>query len=341
MGGPREVSVSDTYLLVSRIVMPRHSNPLGILFGGYMMDWIVEAGTINTTRVSGKSSVVGFIDNVFFINPVRIGALLFYRTWVVRVRRSSMEVLVEVLVRDPREGLRLASFARSVYVALGSDGRPIETGLRVQPSSRWEEDLVERMRRWREGVDNVVQALKKRSSRGPQALYRYSVSSVRQVFYEDALPMNMMYAGALLKYIDEVSGILASSYARGAVVTASVDQMVFIRPIYVGDSIKISSVLTRTWRTSMEVKNIVTRLADREEVVVESYSTFVKLDESGRPVELEPFRPITPEEYEEWSRADERRRNRLELLKSLETLRDKRLDNIDLRDPVPLVAEIL
>lgn len=334
-------SISETYFVTSHLVMPRHANPLGILFGGYMMDWIVEAGTINTMRLSGKSTVIGFIDNLFFINPVSIGDTVFYRTWIGRVRRSSMEVIVEAIVRGRENKYYLASIAKMIYVALGSDNRPVKIDLEIEAREDWEFSIMSQLETWRNRVDELIKSSVS-AEKPPYAFSKYSVSSLKRVTFEDAMPANMMYGGSLLRYIDEISSILAFGYSGGVVVTASVDQMIFKKPIFVGDVIKILSMITRTWRSSMEIKTLILREKNgEEEILTECYSTFVKLDEKGKPSELKPYNPTTPEEYEEWTKADERRRIRLELAKKLNEYKNKDLGVIDLSDPKPVIRDIL
>ncbi len=307
-----------------------------------MIDWMIEAATLNTMRLSGKNTVVGYIDNLFFINPISVGDTVFYRTWIGRVRRKSMEVIIEAVVRSREGRYFLASIAKMILVAVGDDGRSIEAGFRIIGREDWEINIIDQLSKWRSQVDEVIKSIEKRSE-APYSVPKYSVASMRRVSYEDAMPANIMYAGSLLRYTDEISSILAFSYAEGVVVTASIDQLIFKKPIYVGEVIKLISMITRTWRTSMEIKTIVLRQQDtREELLVECYSTFVKLSEIGKPAELKPYEPTSPEEFEEWIKADERRKQRLELLKKLSgEYRNKELKYFDIRDPRPVVSSII
>ncbi|MEM0283445.1 MAG: hotdog domain-containing protein [Sulfolobales archaeon] len=338
---PRILRISDTYMKTYHLVMPRHANPLGVLFGGYMMDWIVEIGTLNTMRLSRRNTVLGFIDNLFFINPVRIGDVLIYRSWIVRVRRTSMEVLIEVLSRNISGEYYISSAAKAIYVALDHENKPVDTGFRVYSENDWEKDLFARFSKWREDVDKLIEKEDLLSGE-PEYEPKYSLTSIRRVSPEDVMSGDIMYAGNLLQYIDEISGILASRYAGEAVVTASVDQIIFKKAIKLGDVIKLRSSLTRTWKSSMEIKTVVSRLTeDKEEKLVEAYSTFVKIGSEGKPEPLSPYLPLTPEEYKEWVRAEERRMKRMDRIEKLRIFRNKRIEDIDLEDPRPLTLEII
>lgn len=41
-----DVSVSRTLMESRRLVSQQHVNPLGTLYGGYMLEWVVDAGTV-------------------------------------------------------------------------------------------------------------------------------------------------------------------------------------------------------------------------------------------------------------------------------------------------------
>ncbi|MCI4457534.1 MAG: hypothetical protein JHC19_05630 [Desulfurococcaceae archaeon] len=107
--------------------------------------------------------------------------------------------------------------------------------------------------------------------------------------------------------------------------------------------IKITSMLTRTWRSSMEIRNIVSKISSEnvEEVLLESYSTFVKLDIDGRPSPVDPLEPHTPEEYEEWATADERRSLRLKFAERIEKYKEIAFEDIDIKDPKPMIENII
>ncbi|PWN48102.1 hypothetical protein IE53DRAFT_320016 [Violaceomyces palustris] len=60
-------------------------------------------------------------------------------------------------------------------------------------------------------------------------------------------------AGALLKLIDVVAGVTARKHAGFSCVTVSVDSVLLLRPIYLGELVHLSTSVNRAWGSSMEV----------------------------------------------------------------------------------------
>ena len=95
-----------------------------------------------------------------------------------------------------------------------------------------------------------------------------------------------------MKLCDEAAGLAAVKYARRPVVTAAVDRMTFLVPIYVGELVTLSATVNAVWRSSMEVgvrvdaENPLT--GDRRHTNT-AFLTIVAVDEHGRPVQVRPL----------------------------------------------------
>lgn len=91
---------------------------------------------------------------------------------------------------------------------------------------------------------------------------------------------NTLFGGQLLSWMDEITGIAAARYAGSKVATVAVENVVFKKPIYVGEFIDIEANIESVGNTSIRVKATVK--ADREngdkEVVAESVFVYVALD---------------------------------------------------------------
>lgn len=101
-----------------------------------------------------------------------------------------------------------------------------------------------------------------------------------------------MHGGEVMKLMDTAAGVVAARHALTNVVTASVTQLSFIEPIFVGDLVICSAELTYTGRTSMEVY-VKVKAEDlergMEKQVCEGYFFMVALDRNGRPIEIPPL----------------------------------------------------
>ena len=62
-----------------------------------------------------------------------------------------------------------------------------------------------------------------------------------------------LFGGQLLKWIDELAGIVAIRHCGATVTTAAIDNLQFRAPAYTGDMIVLRGLVTCVGRTSMEV----------------------------------------------------------------------------------------
>jgi len=325
-----------TYSQTTRIVMPRHANPLGVLFGGNMLSWLIESSTSSAMTVAGNRGevVLGFMDEVYFLNPVRVGSRVTFRSWVGHVGRSSISVFTEVLIW--REGTRydVACVSKAVYVCVGPDRRPVPVGVELEASERWEEVLVERMGKWRRSVEETIRGMRWER----RGVVKHQLVSYRRITPEDTIAGDLLFAGRLMQFMDEVAGILALRFANVVTVTASVDQTSFSAPITVNETVRLEARLTRVWRSSMEVEVDAYRLTEGDEVLASrSYFTMVGIGASG-PAELPPYLPKTPEEHELWEEAGGRREKRERALTSLSEVRERPV-TVDPQSPVPALTD--
>jgi acyl-CoA hydrolase len=108
-----------------------------------------------------------------------------------------------------------------------------------------------------------------------------------------------LFGGKLMAYIDNVASITATKMARSPVVTASTDSVDFIKPIRVGDAVKLEAMVTYTGRSSMEIFVKITSehlLTGKKSIAALSFLTFVALNEQGQPTQIPMVVPETEEE---------------------------------------------
>jgi acyl-CoA hydrolase len=123
-----------------------------------------------------------------------------------------------------------------------------------------------------------------------------------------------VHGGAIMRMCDEVAGIAAIRHCGSRVVTAGMDRMTFLHPVYVGNLVTVRACVNAVWRTSLEVGVRV----ESEEVrsgetthTSTAYLTLVALGDDGRPTEVPPLAPETPDELRRQREAQLRRDNRL------------------------------
>ncbi|HET6405866.1 MAG TPA: acyl-CoA thioesterase [Candidatus Thermoplasmatota archaeon] len=151
----------------------------------------------------------------------------------------------------------------------------------------------------------------------PRPMSESRANIVRLMMPPDANPHGNVHGGVIMKFVDEVAGIVAHRHARRNVVTARVDRMDFHEPVFVGNALTLNACLAYTGRTSMEVKvDIRAENLDTGEVVHTgtAWLTMIALNDRGRPAAVPPVAPQTEEEkalFEEGrARYEERRKER-------------------------------
>lgn len=118
--------VSDSRVEMTDLVMPQEINPLGSVFGGWVMALMDKAAAVAATRHCRGPVTTATVDSIIFLAPMRLGHVVRLSAFVTQVFKSSMEVEVEVGSEDPVTGARARTCsAFFTMVALGTDGHPV------------------------------------------------------------------------------------------------------------------------------------------------------------------------------------------------------------------------
>lgn len=132
----------------------------------------------------------------------------------------------------------------------------------------------------------------------------------------DANSLGTLFGGKLMQLVDLAAALAAARHARNPVVTASVDQLTFLRPVRIGEVVTLQASVNRVFRTSMEVGVKVwaedLRSGSRRHVS-SAYLTFVSFNPDGSRSVLPPVIPETDEEKRRFDKAGERREHRLRM----------------------------
>ena len=124
-----------------------------------------------------------------------------------------------------------------------------------------------------------------------------------------------VFGGQMAAWIDVCAAVAAQRFARKAVVTASIDEIHFVKPVRRGMVIVLKARVNQSWGTSMEVGVRVDaedpRTGDTAHCCT-AYLTFVAINDDGKPSQV----PILDTAGDEESalratQAQDRRDNRL------------------------------
>lgn len=316
--------LADTAVETLHIVNPADANPLGILHGGRMMDWLVSTATLSATRLTRGNCVLGYLDSVFFINPVHVGDRVFVKAWVQYVGKSSLEVAVKASAESGLGKDRsLTTYSHMAFVAVDPRGEPRPISVKLEPKDEREREeyraAQERYLRRKAVLADRKQRMLDVEPYAPDSEWKFVFSKI--VFQDDAIYGDLMFGGRLLRLLDELAGSLATKYCGGTTVTGSVDEMAFYCPIRVGDILDVTVALNYVGHTSMEVgaKVVVENpYTGSRRHAATAYYTFVHIDREGRPRPVPGYEPKGVEELERWRQAQlraELRKKRLEEFK--------------------------
>ena len=135
------------------------------------------------------------------------------------------------------------------------------------------------------------------------------------VFPNDANPLGNVMGGRVMHWIDICAAVSAGRHARTPVVTASVDQIDFCRPVRVGSILVLYAAVNFAGRTSMEVGVKVfseDRASGQRSHVASAYLTFVSLDpDTGQPRPVPAIIAESADEKRRYAAAKARREARL------------------------------
>ncbi len=134
------------------------------------------------------------------------------------------------------------------------------------------------------------------------------------VLPNDTNTLNNLMGGRLMYFMDVVSAIAAQKHSNRTVVTASVDNVHFGRPIKLGNVVTLEAKVTRAFNSSMEVhiKVYAEDIPAQTKVTTNSaFFTFVAVDQSGRPIDVPEAIPESSEEKKLYESALRRRQLRL------------------------------
>jgi acyl-CoA hydrolase len=316
-------AIAETVTELIQWVFPEHAGAPGQIHGGRMMQWITQAGTMAAARVAHGTVVLGAMDDIDFLHPVKVGQIAILRAQVEYVGTSSLEVGVRVWGEDVATGRRTVTLnSHLVFVHVDEDAKPQPIRARIEPRDAAETALVEAARTRRE---QRLARFAERKRRGVETetddeALQWRFESARSVLPEDALFGSMMFPGKMLMEVDEAGGILSMRYCRGFVMTACLDAMDFYTPIWSHEVVTFKAGLNYVGTSSLEIG--VKVLAEKPwsgEVrhACTAYLTYVHLGDDLRPRPCRPFTPGTEAERRRWQAALGRREHRLERVKRL------------------------
>src|SRR5437764_11725385 len=116
--------MSNPYLAIQVVMMPRDTNPHGTIFGGVILSYIDQAAAIGARRevikAGGKPPFVVTVamNRVEFHKPVLVGDVVRFITRLVRLGRTSITMHVRV---EADRGVQTLQVTEAEVVNVGID----------------------------------------------------------------------------------------------------------------------------------------------------------------------------------------------------------------------------
>ncbi|MCO6449645.1 MAG: acyl-CoA thioesterase [Caldilineales bacterium] len=149
----------ESYVEMTQIVLPSHTNPLGTAFGGQIMAWIDICAGIAAQRHARQVVVTVSMDDLHFRSPIRGGEVVILLGQVNRAFNTSMEVGVRVEAENPLTGRRRhCSSAYLTFVAIDQNNQ-------ATPIPELVPETEEEIRRYEEAEERRLIRLEHRKIR--------------------------------------------------------------------------------------------------------------------------------------------------------------------------------
>jgi acyl-CoA hydrolase len=127
--------------------------------------------------------------------------------------------------------------------------------------------------------------------------------------------LDSVFGGVIMSWIDIAAAISAQRHSQMPVVTASIDDLHFVQPVYKGWIVNLKAQVNFVSNTSMEVGVRIDAENPTQNLVfhtASAYLTFVALGPDGRPTRVPQVIAETDDQRRRQSAAALRRQHRLE-----------------------------
>jgi len=119
------------------------------------------------------------------------------------------------------------------------------------------------------------------------------------VLPNDTNTLGNLFGGQLLAWMDVIASVSAHRHSKRVVVTASVNNVSFQKPINHASIVTIEAKVSRAFNSSMEVfldVFVEDAVTGQREKCNEAIYTFVAVDQNGNPIQVPALIPETAEE---------------------------------------------
>jgi acyl-CoA hydrolase len=115
----------ESKITMTELVLPNDTNVFGNLMGGRLLYWMDIAAALCAGKHCNTPVVTVSVDNISFLNPLKLGNAVHIHASISRAFTSSMEIHLQVWGEDYMAQKKYESNeAYYTFVALDMDRRP-------------------------------------------------------------------------------------------------------------------------------------------------------------------------------------------------------------------------
>lgn len=130
----------DSRTILTDIVLPSETNPIGNMFGGELLARMDRAASITARRHSRRITVTASVNHVAFNKMIPVGSVVTVEAKISRAFKTSMEVFMDVWIEDRESGLKTkANEGIYTFVAVDEMGNPVPVP-QLQPETELEKE---------------------------------------------------------------------------------------------------------------------------------------------------------------------------------------------------------
>lgn len=162
MSAPKGKAPKQSWVEMTELVLPQHTNARGTAFGGTVVSWVDIAASTCAMRHCQKPVVTASIDAMHFLAPVKLGWILHIKASVNYTGRTSCEVGVRVDAENPLTGVTYHTASAYVtMVALDDHHKPTAV-VPVAPETELEKKRYENAKQRRKYRLELKAAIEKK-----------------------------------------------------------------------------------------------------------------------------------------------------------------------------------
>ena len=116
---------ADSETTMTEVVYPNDANPMGMLQGGKLIQWMDTASAIAAQTHAEAVAVTALMDKAVFKKPAKVGDIVTVKAKITRAFDTSMEIHVQAWTRNVTNPLnQLIGECFFTFVAIDGAAKP-------------------------------------------------------------------------------------------------------------------------------------------------------------------------------------------------------------------------